>query len=86
MFTSSSTLRYSHDLVRVLRPEYRIDYGWYAHIQHDCDSRTLRIHRVIIPKYDHKIHLSSPQSVFFKNMLDCMDEELVKKNSMKQVV
>lgn len=43
MYTSSSTLRYSHDLVRVIRPEYRIDYGWYAHILHDCDSRTLTI-------------------------------------------
>lgn len=52
MFTSSSTIRYYHDLVRVNRPEFRIDYGWYSHIQHDCSSIDLDIQGVKLPKYN----------------------------------
>lgn len=72
MFTSSSTIRYYHDLVRVNRPEYRIDYGWYAHIQHDCDSRDLFIEGVKLPVYDREVENSSVQQKYFSQMFEEM--------------
>lgn len=38
METSSSGTCYHHPLVHVEQVEFRADYGWYAHIQHDCWS------------------------------------------------
>jgi hypothetical protein len=41
MNTASSGTSYRHDLVHVPQVDLRIDYGWYAHIQHDCASTEL---------------------------------------------
>lgn len=49
MITSSSGVPYEHPLVRIIQPECRIDYGWYAHILHDVPSTNLKIEKVVLP-------------------------------------
>lgn len=49
MYTSSSGTSYVHPLVNVPQVDLRIDYGWYAHISHDCASTQLNIQGVTLP-------------------------------------
>lgn len=50
MNTSSSGTCYHHPLVHVEQAELRMDYGWYAHVQHDCSSEALTITSVKLPR------------------------------------
>lgn len=38
MVCSSSGTFYEHPLVHVAKTELRMDYGWYAHLAHDCST------------------------------------------------
>lgn len=72
MITSSSSLEYRHALVKLNRPEARLDYGWYAHILQDCDSDQLDIERVHLPVVSRYDTTKSVQHVFLKNYLESL--------------
>lgn len=77
MWTSSSGTAYSHPLVHVENPEVRIDYGWYAHVLHDCLVKNLVIKEVRVVKFETKAmensNKSSVQSAYFVSRLKELD-------------
>jgi len=54
METSSSGTCYHHPVVHVEQAEFRVDYGWYAHVQHDCHSSVLDIKNIVLPAVSRK--------------------------------
>lgn len=75
MITSSSGTPYIHPLTHVVNPESRIDYGWYAHVAHQCDTRSLRLKRVKFPQpfqpEEMIANLSRcPQAEFFLKLME----------------
>lgn len=53
----------------MIRPEARLDYGWYAHILQDCDARELVIERVHLPVFSKYDTTKSVQHQFLKNYI-----------------
>jgi len=53
MNTSSSGTPYRHPVVHVDQVEFRADYGWYAHIFHQCSNDQLKIEVIKAPNYDN---------------------------------
>lgn len=84
MTTSSSTLAYEHALVSYLRPEFRMDYGWYAHIFDDKWSGQMTINRVRFPKNFVYDNCQSPQHLYFNQYLKAQDEKLTALSSFDQ--
>lgn len=64
MYTSSSGTSYMHPLVHVSQPQFRMDYGYYAHLAHQCHSTQLKIFPVIYPRFaNHQLQELSGCSV-----------------------
>lgn len=51
MYTRTSGRSYQHENVQVEEPTTYIDYGWFSHFSHQCDSDHLQIKPVWVPDF-----------------------------------